>query len=198
VMPGEYVETAAIITLADLEEPLLQFWVEESDMSGLAVGNQVRIIFEAMPDDTFTGEIIRVDPALVTVGNTLAAEAWATIDLTGREINLLSGMNADVEIIEAETQDALLVPVEALRELGSGQYAVMVVQPDGEMVLRPVEVGLQDFVYAEILSGLELGEVVSTGVEESTETSVPTEGEEGEPRIFVPGMGGGPGGGGPP
>jgi hypothetical protein len=41
--------------------------------------------------------------------------------------------------------------------------------------LRTVEVGLQDYVNAEILSGLELGEVVSTGVEESTETAVPEE-----------------------
>ena len=29
--PGEHVGTASIITLADLEEPVLQFWVEESD-----------------------------------------------------------------------------------------------------------------------------------------------------------------------
>ena len=71
-IPGERVDAAAIITLADLEEPLLQFWVEESDMSGVAVGNRVEIIFEALPDDTFTGEVIRVDPALVTVGGTFA------------------------------------------------------------------------------------------------------------------------------
>jgi multidrug efflux pump subunit AcrA (membrane-fusion protein) len=84
-------------------------------------------------------------------------------------------MNADVEIISAEARDALLVPISALRELGPDQYAVFVVQPDGELLLRPVRVGLQDYVNAEILSGLELGEVVSTGVEESTETAVPEE-----------------------
>jgi len=69
-----------------------------------------------------------------------------------------------------------------------------VVQPDGEMELRPVEVGLQDFVNAEIVSGLEMGEIVSTGVEESVETEVP------EQEMMMPG--GGiimmPGGGGPP
>jgi HlyD family secretion protein len=172
-IPGEDVGTTSIVTLADLEEPVLQFWVEESDMSGVAVGNRVEIIFEALPDDTFTGEVIRVDPALVTVGNTLAVQAWASMDLTSHPANLLGGMNAEVEVISAESRDTLLVPLQALRELGADQYAVFVVQPDGEMVLRPVEVGLQDFVNAEILSGLELGEVVSVGVEESTETDVP-------------------------
>jgi HlyD family secretion protein len=176
-IPGEHVGTASIITLADLEEPILQFWVEESDMSGVAVGNRVEIIFEALPDDTFTGEVVRVDPALVTVGNTLAVQAWASVDLASHPANLLGGMNAEVEVISAESRDTLLVPLQALRELGADQYAVFVVQSDGEMVLRPVKVGLMDFVNAEILSGLELGEIVSTGVEESTETDVPS-GEE--------------------
>jgi hypothetical protein len=54
------------------------------------------------------------------------------------------------------------VPVEALRDLGEGEYAVFVVV-DGEPVLRVVEVGLVDITSAEILSGLEAGEVVSTG-----------------------------------
>lgn len=170
--PGEHVGTASIITLADLEEPVLQFWVEESDLSGVALGNRVEIIFEALPDDAFTGTVVRVDPALVNVGGTLAVQAWASVDLASGPIVLLGGMNAEVEVISAESRDTLLVPVQALRELDQGQYAVFVVQPDGEMVLHPVEVGLMDFVNAEIISGLELGEIVSTGVEESTETDV--------------------------
>ena len=172
-VPGERVGTASIITLADLEEPVLQFWVEESDLSGVAVGNRVEIIFEALPYDIFTGEVIRVDPALVSVGGTLALQAWASVDLASYPTNLLGGMNAEVEVISAESRDALLVPLQALRELGEGQYAVFVVEPDGEMELRLIEVGLMDFVNAEITSGLELGEIVSTGVEESTGTEVP-------------------------
>ncbi len=172
-IPGEHVGTASIIILADLEKPLLQFWVEESDMSGVALGNRVEIVFEALPDDTFTGEVIRIDPALVTVDGTLALQAWASVDTASDSAQLFGGMNAEVEVISAESRDALLVPLQALRELGPDQYAVFVVQPDGEMALRPVEVGLMDFVNAEILSGLELGETISLGEEESSETEVP-------------------------
>jgi RND family efflux transporter MFP subunit len=193
-MPGEYVGTASFIALADLEAPVLQFWVEESDMGGVGVGNRVEIIFEALPDDTFTGEVIRVEPALVTVDGTLAVQAWASVDLASGSVRLLGGMNAEVEIVSAESRDTLLVPIQALRELGSGQYAVFVVQPDGEMALRPVEVGLQDFVNAEILSGLEVGEVVSLGVEESTEAGVPSDEPEMPGFFFGPLEGGGPGG----
>jgi len=164
---GEYVGTGSFITLADLEAPLLQFWVEESDMSGVAVGNKMEIVFEGLPDDVFAGVVTQVEIELVTVQQTLALQAWASIDTMGHSATLLSGMNADADVISAEVRDVLLVPLEALRTLGTGQYAVMVVHDDGEMELRMVEVGLKDFVYAEVISGLELGEVVSLGVEQA-------------------------------
>jgi RND family efflux transporter MFP subunit len=191
---GQYVGASPIITLDDLAQPLLQFWVDESDMSGVTVGEKVEITFVALPDDTFTGRVTRIDPALVTVGNTLAVQAWASVDLSSaRSTRLLGGMNADVEVISAEARDALLVPVEALRQLGTGQYAVMVVQPDGTMALRPVEVGLKDLVNAEILSGLAEGEVVSLGEQQTTETTVPEQQMPGEGPVFGPPGGGGGG-----
>ena len=161
---GEQVNAnTPVLTLADLEEPLLQFWVEETDMSSVAVGNLVNIVFEALPDDTFTGEIVQVNPVLVMVDGTAAVQAWASLDLRSREVNLLSGMTAEVEVVAAETRDALLVPVEALRETSPGQYTVFVVKPDGELKMRTVVVGLRDLVNAEVLDGLELGDVVSIG-----------------------------------
>jgi multidrug efflux pump subunit AcrA (membrane-fusion protein) len=76
------------------------------------------------------------------------------------------GLNASVDIIGGRTENAVLVPVEALRELGSDEYAVFVVE-NGEPTLRIVQVGLIDFVSAEIISGLEAGEVVTTGIVET-------------------------------
>jgi HlyD family secretion protein len=152
-----------ILTLADLQEPLLCFWVEETDMGSVAVGTPVNIVFEALPDDAFTGEIVRVDPLLVTVDGTSAVQVWASLDLSSQETNLLSGMTAEVEVVVAEARGAILVPVEALREMSSGDYAVFVVKPDGELEMRAVAVGLKDLVNAEVLTGLEVGEVVSVG-----------------------------------
>lgn len=160
---GEPVGTAPILTLADLESPLVRFWVEESDLISVAPGNPVNVIFEALPDYVFPGGIVRVNPALVIVDGTPAVQAWAGVDLNAHPVSLLSGMTAEVEIIAGETTDALLVPVQALRELAPGSYAVFVVKTDGELELRPVTVGLKDFANAEILTGLERGEIVSTG-----------------------------------
>ncbi|NUM48343.1 MAG: hypothetical protein HUU38_26850, partial [Anaerolineales bacterium] len=79
------------------------------------------------------------------------------------------GLSASVDVIGGRAENAVLVPVEALRELGAGEYAVFVVGDDGEPRLRTVEVGLTDFTSAEIISGLEVGEVVTTGIVETGE-----------------------------
>ena len=104
-----------------------------------------------------------MDPMLVTVDGTPAVQSWASVDFSSREIDILAGMTADVEVVAAEARDAVLVPVEALRELSPGQFAVFVVDPKGDLELRAVEVGLTDPINAEILDGLDLGETVSVG-----------------------------------
>jgi HlyD family secretion protein len=186
---GQRVGSAGIITLADLEQPMVQFWVEQSDMTGVAVGNRVEIEFEGLPDQVFDGEVVRIDPALVTVDNTLAVQAWASVDLSSQDVTLLGDMNADVEVISAESRDVVLAPIQALREIADGQYAVFVVDANGELAMRPVEVGLQDAVNAEIVSGLEAGEVVSLG--ERSASSGTSEAED----LEMPGPGMMPGGG---
>jgi RND family efflux transporter MFP subunit len=198
-LPGEYIGKSSFITLAALDEPLLEFWVEESDMSGVVVGNRVKIIFESLPEETFTGEVMQVDPTLVTVDRTLAVQALASIDTTSYSGDLLGGMNGEIDVISAESRDTLLVPLQALRELGEDSYSVFVVGSDGELEMRIVEVGLTDLVNAEIIFGLEAGELVSTGIAENTETGVSIDEQQmpGNPGTRMLEGGGGPGGGPP-
>jgi RND family efflux transporter MFP subunit len=176
-IPGQRVGNAPVITLADMANPQVQFWVEESDLSEVAVGNRVEIEFEGLPDQLFDGEVVRIDPALVTVDGSLAVQAYADLGPSTEGLDLLGDMNVDIEVISAEARDVVLAPVQALRELTEGVYAVFVVQPDGELAMRPVELGLQDVVNAEIVSGLEAGEVISLG-QSSAPTDTPAEGGE--------------------
>lgn len=164
---GEAVGASPVITLADLSTPQMRFWVEETDLISVAPGNAVKIVFEALPDLEFSGTVERVDPALVTVDGAPAVQAWASINLTEHPVKLLSGLTAEVEIIAGEAKGALLVPVQALRELAPGSFAVFVVQADGQLELRPVTVGLRDFANAQVLSGVAKGDVVSTGTVET-------------------------------
>jgi macrolide-specific efflux system membrane fusion protein len=72
----------------------------------------------------------------------------------------LMGLNATVDIIAAQVRDAVLVPIEALHETASGEYTVYVLQGDA-LEAQPVTVGIQDYTTAEIMDGLEAGEVIA-------------------------------------
>ena len=122
--------------------------------------------FDAYPERTVQGEVFRLEPVLDTVDGTPVVVAWASINADD-DLVLLAGMATEVEVIAGESKDTLLVPIQAIRELAPGSYAVFVVQPDGQLELTPVTVGLKDFANAEILSGLKAGDVVSTGTVET-------------------------------
>ncbi len=164
---GSIVGTGSIITLASLIPPTLEVYVDETDLNSVGVGYEVEVVFDALPDQTFRGRVIRVDPSLSTVDNVSAVRAIVQLDEASfaKPQVLPIGLQASVEVIQSQAENVLLVPVEALREISEGKYAVMVIE-NGTPKLRPVEVGLMDLTYAEILSGLSEGEVVSTGTVE--------------------------------
>jgi multidrug efflux pump subunit AcrA (membrane-fusion protein) len=70
-----------------------------------------------------------------------------------------------VNVIGGRAENAILIPIEALHKAGEG-YAVFVMK-NGEIRLRIVEVGIQNSLYAEITAGLEIGDVVTTGITET-------------------------------
>ena len=162
---GEVVGTTAIITLANLEQPLLEVYLDETDMDKVANGYAADIVFDALPDKNYTGQVIAVNPSLADISGVQAIQVTVRLDegsLESGEV-LPIGLNASVDIIAGRAENAVLVPVEALRELGPDEYAVFVVE-DGVPKLRVVTVGLVDITSAEILSGLQAGEIVTTGI----------------------------------
>ena len=153
------------ITLADLSLPHLKVFLDETDADKFAIGYEAEVIFDALPDVTFTGRVIQVDPSLNTQGGVSTVQGLVRLDAGGID-GLLIGMNAAVDVVGGRAEGVPLVPIEALRELGPGEFAVFVLR-DGEPRLRPVEVGLMDFTFAEIVSGLEVGETITTGIVET-------------------------------
>ncbi len=157
--------SGAFVTLADLSLPHLEVFLDETDAANFAIGYEAEIIFDALPDSVFMGRVIQVDPRLNNQGNISTVQGLVQLDARPFD-GLLVGMNAAVDIVGGRAENAILVPVEALRELGPGEFAVFVLQ-DGEPRLRLVEVGIMDFTFAEIISGLEAGETVTTGIVET-------------------------------
>lgn len=166
---GDVADTGTFITIADLQHPLVSFSIDETDIDKAAIGSAATVVFDAMPDLTFSGTVTQLNPSLTSSGGYSVLEGTIKLNLDDQTSvkRLVEGLSGSVEIISGEAKGALLVPVEALRDLGDGTYSVFVVGEDGKPRLKVVEVGIMDVTYAEIKSGLSLGDVVTTGAMET-------------------------------
>ena len=165
---GDLVSTSPIITLVDLNHPTLEIFVDETDINQIGVGYEVEVVFDAFPDEIFIGRVISVDPSLTSSGNVQAVRGVMQLDegSFSKPQPLTLGLNASVEIIGSRAENVLLVPVEALRKITEGNYGVFVME-SAQPILKIVEVGLMDYTYAEIKSGLNEGDIVTTGLVET-------------------------------
>ncbi len=109
-----------------------------------------------------------MDPSLITAAGVSTIRAIVKLDEASAAsiCRLPIGSNAAVDIIAGRAEGVVMIPIEALVELSPGEYAIFVMQ-DGEPKLRTVDVGLMNFTFAEIKSGLNPGEVVTTGIVET-------------------------------
>ncbi len=165
---GETVGTGELIVLADTAHPLIEVYVDETDLDKIAVGYEAEIVLDVLPDKSFAGQVISVEPQLTTSSGVDVVKGLIQPNdpSFGQPASLPMGLNASVDVIGGRAENALLVPIEALREIEADRYGVFVME-DGQLRFREVEVGLCDLTYAEIKSGLRQGDQVSTGIMET-------------------------------
>jgi HlyD family secretion protein len=147
-----------VLTLSDLSRVFVLASVDESEMAKVALRQPVRVTADAFPGQTLRGEVVRIATKGVNVSNVVTFEVKVEV-LSDKKTRLKPEMTANLEIIAAEKEDALLVPSEAVVRK-KGQRVAMVRNADGATEERQVEVGINDGLRTEIVSGLKDGEVV--------------------------------------
>jgi HlyD family secretion protein len=164
---GDLVDASSVVTISNIDQPYsLDAYLDAEDWGEVRVGYEVEVAFDIIPDQVFSGIVIGVYPTLDTTSSNSAL-----VHMTARlnepiAYGLPSGSAASVDVIGGQVENAVLVPVEALHEIGEDQYSLFVMEK-GTLRLRVVEVGLQDLTQAEIISGLSAGDIVTTGLVET-------------------------------
>jgi HlyD family secretion protein len=164
---GDLVSGEAVVTISNLEQPyVLDAYLDAEDWGAVKTGYEVEASFDILPDQVFTGKVTNVYPTLDTESsNSELIHITAVLnDVIAYE--LPSGSAASVDVVGGRAENAVLIPVEALHEINGGKYTLFVVQ-NGILRLRVVDVGLQDLTKAQILSGLNVGDTVTTGLVET-------------------------------
>lgn len=167
----------AFLTLADLENPMVQVYVDEADLQGFAVGCSALVTFDAIPDRVFEGMVTQVSPVLVSFAGGVAEEigpmtAMSDVNVKALEgvvglknasltpeKTLVLGLNGTVEITCKKASGVLLIPTAALYEEDHTAY-VYVLHQSGEKEKRVIEVGARSATSVEVRNGLQEGEQV--------------------------------------
>jgi len=170
---------STIVTLADLGSMQVVASVDETTIRQVSAGQQASISFDAYPNQTFDGQVLSVPLYGTLQGGVTVYDV--PLSLTGAEaLNLLVGMTANVEIEVGHVTDALLVPTLALQKV-SGSYQVSVpntLDPAGEPETVPVQIGLSNGTYTQIVKGLIAGDQVIVQLD-STDSSGFSQGNSG-------------------
>jgi HlyD family secretion protein len=134
-----------------------------TDAVQVAVGDPV-IIADWGGSTELTGEVIRVDPFGITQFSALGVEEQRVDTVIAFSspsedyAGLGHGFRVEARIIVWQTEDTLIVPASALFRSRSN-WAVFVVE-DGSARLRLIEIGPNNGIEAEVLSGLSEGDRV--------------------------------------
>lgn len=149
------------ITLVNKEAFHIEVSVDEIDIDRIALEQPVEITLDALPDQVVEGRIVDIAPTAVA-GGAGVVTYLVTINIEAQEgITLRPGLTANASIVVEEIEDVLIIPNWSIRlDRETGAAYVNKLAAGGEIVEVPVETGLRNEQFSEVLSGLAAGEVV--------------------------------------
>ena len=145
------------VTLTDLGTNEVRARFSEADTAKIRPGMAAKVEFESLGQQ-LTARVVRIDPIETVVANVVTYTVTLLLDKKLEELK--PGMTGNVDVIIAQKQNVLRLPVTAINPR-NGRATVQVVGPDGETLeTRQVTTGLKGDDDVEITSGLSEGDKV--------------------------------------
>ena len=165
---GDTIENGAsasepLVVIYDMSSLCFELDVDELDIKKMSVGQEVTITADAVEGRKYKGVVENV-----SINGTIGTNGITTYPIKVRiedfDDNLLPGMNIEAEIIISQSENALVVPVNAVNRgntvyLKGNKESEDDRAPEGYKTVQ-VETGITNDVFVEILSGLSEGDTV--------------------------------------
>jgi HlyD family secretion protein len=146
----------AVVDIIDPTSVYVSAPMDEVDSGSIEPGQRAKITVDSHPGTVFTGWVHRVAPYVLAVeAQNRTVEIEAEFDDSDRTMSLLAGTSADIEVILEVHENVLRIPTSALREGKS-----VLVPEAGVLVEHEIEIGLKNWDFAEVKSGLSEGDQV--------------------------------------
>lgn len=145
-----------LINFADLSRLLINSHVNQVDVGALKTGQEIDVNVSGSKEGPLKARIEFIAPVAVVKNNIKGFEVQALILDDGDRLK--PGMSVSMNVPVAKASDAVAVPVNAV--FRDSKETVVYVRKSGGVERRKVQVGITDFGFAEIRSGLEVGEEI--------------------------------------
>ena len=154
-----YSMSAPIFTVEQIKPVKLLVGVSESDYSKISKGDKVTVKADAFPDLTFDGKIERIYPTIDPATRTFTVE----VVVPNNYSTLRPGMFARVNVNFGTNRNVVIPDVAVVKQQGSGERFVYILNADGTVSYKKVELGRRMGTQYEVLSGVEDGAKVVVG-----------------------------------
>jgi membrane fusion protein (multidrug efflux system) len=145
-----------LVSIADLDPLLARVHMPEKEVDRIRIGQTVRIVPDARPNETYAGRVTLVAPAVDLRTGTVKV----TVALDGKPDRLRPGAFVRAQITTDIHPQALVIPKRALLSEG-GEHFVFRAVADSVVRVR-VETGYEDDRLTEVVVGLKSEDRVVT------------------------------------
>ena len=137
--------------------------IDEVDAAAIAVGLTAKISIDAFGDKRFSGRVNRIAPYVLD-REKQARTVDVEVEFTEPEDfnSLLAGYSADVEIILDSRSNTKRIPTHSILD---GKRVYVFLPEEQRLEEREIQIGISNWEYTEVISGLETGELVVINVD---------------------------------
>lgn len=157
ISPGETVTTAPVLTLFAESDFEITARIPEIDIGKLLVDQPAELVFDARSSEVLTGTVDYISLEASEIDGVAYFEAIITLDET--PIWLRSGLNADIDIIIAESSATLRIPKRFLVSTETG-YEVLRQTTNNQTSSTTVELVLEGNDGFVAITGLTEGDIL--------------------------------------
>jgi membrane fusion protein, multidrug efflux system len=159
ISAGSTTGTRELFVLAQVDVLRIFVFVPQSHAPNIKAGQRATVTVRELPGRTFDGTVTRTAGAIDPTSRTLRTE----VQVKNPDGLLLSGSYAIVTFDVTRADPPLLVPQNALL-IDSQGVRVALVEADGTLRYRPIEIGRDYGNEVEVLSGVSPDDVLATGL----------------------------------
>jgi len=170
VEPGQIVQPGRALLTLSLQGPLqLMALVDERFLQQLQPGQSAQVRADAFPDQVFGARVLSIAPLVDAQRGAVEVKLEVTLAPDALRARLREDLTLSVDVTTGRREQALVVPLDALRpggpgaDDGSDEMATLWLVQDGRVTARSVRTGLRNLRAVEVLQGLAAGEQVLVG-----------------------------------